>query len=990
MSTTKRWALHGSVSGCIDYVTQPHKTEDEYLITGINCGVATAKEQMEMTRRKFHIDSSENDRVGYHIIQSFSLEDDVEPETANEIGCRLVEELYEGYEAIVATHVDRLHIHNHIVINSVNKKTGLKLSDRLASKEGLYNLRRKNDELSRAYGLSTLDDSRISRFKKNKYLYRPNSNKEHIREKLTSNLMKADSLEELAELMRDDDYDVLVEPDTLKVRNSNEETRTNHHYIRTETLNDGEYSKENIERFYECGKPSYNGKPLIGFIDEQIYEKKMDSLDGMPEEQSDIIPSVSQDDESRKEDDEYSKELAYLDHDPSAELFMSDQSYYDFIPEYQEPEEDAFIMDNGFFELIDESDTDSELRDISYYESLMKEGNDNLVLENFSVTMIDPSEEVLGMDDFIYTRETDRINQMHTQEQYLDSLEDTDNIQDVSDTFDITISKKLIIDELEKANGYFIKIPQTNSRYYMYMDKEGCIESSNEQILYSSIDLNRNYRIYNLNGEYLKIMSGKELRNYWNKKKRKESKKFRESRYRNKSDNDSRENDRTAPEDNDTEKTSDSKSGSEEKQNSQSESKPVRDSSSGQNKSGNRFWQRRNRAGMFGNRKPEIRSVRSYTEENGDSSPKTREADMMKVDNRVSAYNNSRTLIDVHRNQHIERPISSQTLAKVQATARYQNYQDRMLSQLLASKKLSTFADVAKERMRLMNDIEYFNEKISDDSAFIKKINEIKTAINIYNRYHLINEKNEKLIKSGSKPLSSAYLKELMQFRMASDFLAKEFRTRNPTFNDVRGFHVMTQLKIREFNQYRAIVKNKTAELNVLNDYAENEDISKRGNVSGFTFARKRISPVYSEQDIAEMENDELNQYFNLPDRITEKVEIVIPYLDYTGEFSICDIINRTNEACHIYLDSDSIYTLHDEMGNELEVTGERIQEMIEDAKNRSYRKYKGKTSSPRNKYASKYTRKLESEKRKTKDSDKDKEQERNGSDNRDSEIDII
>ena len=66
MPIIKRKALHGDIGASLNYITQDNKTDNQTLVSSNNCGVATAKEEMEMVRRKFHQDTNDkNDRVGY-------------------------------------------------------------------------------------------------------------------------------------------------------------------------------------------------------------------------------------------------------------------------------------------------------------------------------------------------------------------------------------------------------------------------------------------------------------------------------------------------------------------------------------------------------------------------------------------------------------------------------------------------------------------------------------------------------------------------------------------------------------------------------------------------------------------------------------------------------------------------------------------------------------------------------------------------------------
>lgn len=137
----------------IDYCTQPYKTQmderTEY-ITGINCVPECAKESFLATQKVF---GCEADGVRfYHYVQSFSPEENVSPEIVHEIGRELAK-YFGKREIIVATHIDREHLHNHFVINSYDFETGKKLH---MNKESLKELRDLSDEICKRYGLSVL------------------------------------------------------------------------------------------------------------------------------------------------------------------------------------------------------------------------------------------------------------------------------------------------------------------------------------------------------------------------------------------------------------------------------------------------------------------------------------------------------------------------------------------------------------------------------------------------------------------------------------------------------------------------------------------------------------------------------------------------------------------------------------------------------------------------------------------------------------------
>ena len=93
----------------LDYVMDKRKTDD-LLISGVHCTPETALDEFLFVKRKF---KKEDGRQYYHIVQSFSPEDDITPEIAHEIGVQL-SEYFKGYQIVIATHVDKGHIHNHI------------------------------------------------------------------------------------------------------------------------------------------------------------------------------------------------------------------------------------------------------------------------------------------------------------------------------------------------------------------------------------------------------------------------------------------------------------------------------------------------------------------------------------------------------------------------------------------------------------------------------------------------------------------------------------------------------------------------------------------------------------------------------------------------------------------------------------------------------------------------------------------------------------
>ena len=108
----------------IVYTADPEKTDTVRFVTTLNCRSAeTAFAAMQKTKKKY---KKTGGVLGYHFIQSFAP-GEVTPEQAHEIGCEFARRLFgEDFEAVIGTHLDKAHPHNHIVVNSVSRTDGHK------------------------------------------------------------------------------------------------------------------------------------------------------------------------------------------------------------------------------------------------------------------------------------------------------------------------------------------------------------------------------------------------------------------------------------------------------------------------------------------------------------------------------------------------------------------------------------------------------------------------------------------------------------------------------------------------------------------------------------------------------------------------------------------------------------------------------------------------------------------------------------------------
>ena len=156
MAITKILARNGGLKNAIDYVMNGDKTEEQLLVTTQICSQSTAYEDMLATKQLY---GKEDGVQCYHLIQSFRP-GEATPEQALEIAQELVQEVIPDHEAVIGVHVDREHIHAHIVFNSVAWTSGEKYN---STRESYYAIRKISDRLCQEHGLSVLPEQNQGR-----------------------------------------------------------------------------------------------------------------------------------------------------------------------------------------------------------------------------------------------------------------------------------------------------------------------------------------------------------------------------------------------------------------------------------------------------------------------------------------------------------------------------------------------------------------------------------------------------------------------------------------------------------------------------------------------------------------------------------------------------------------------------------------------------------------------------------------------------------
>ncbi len=189
MAVTKIWNIKGRAESPLEYITNPEKTlreftesekqaladviayaanedktEQFFYTTGINCSVEFARDQFNATKIRF---GKIGGNVAYHASQSFR-EGEVTPDEAHAIGVQLARELWgDRFQMVVATHVNTKCTHNHIVINSVSFRDGLKFHD---CKDTYRQLKEASDRICLERGLSIVESPKGKGV--NQYVYK--------------------------------------------------------------------------------------------------------------------------------------------------------------------------------------------------------------------------------------------------------------------------------------------------------------------------------------------------------------------------------------------------------------------------------------------------------------------------------------------------------------------------------------------------------------------------------------------------------------------------------------------------------------------------------------------------------------------------------------------------------------------------------------------------------------------------------------------------
>ena len=209
MAVTKIKPIRGTVNKAIAYIIDASKTDDELLVSSFGCAASdAAAKEFEWTRNLAAQHGSQIPKViARHLIQSFDV-GEVSPEVAHEIGKQLADEWLKGkYEYVIATHIDKGHVHNHIIFNAVNF---VDYHAYRSNKRTYRELRQLSDEICKEHGLSVIPPSQNKGMEYKEYSEnkRGTSWKQKLKQTIDRCVIMAKDYDEFLKMMQEAGYEI--------------------------------------------------------------------------------------------------------------------------------------------------------------------------------------------------------------------------------------------------------------------------------------------------------------------------------------------------------------------------------------------------------------------------------------------------------------------------------------------------------------------------------------------------------------------------------------------------------------------------------------------------------------------------------------------------------------------------------------------------------------------------------------------------------------
>ena len=208
MAVTKIKAIRGTLSKAIAYILNPEKTDEKLLVSSYGCASETAAREFEWTRRIAEQKGMNPVRIiARHVIQSFEI-GEVTPELAHEIGKQFADEILGGkYEYVLTTHIDKDHVHNHLIFNAVDF---VNYHAYKSYKRIYYDMREVSDRLCKENGLSVIPPSQNKGMSYKEYTEakRGTSWKQKLKQTIDRLVITAKDYDDFLRLMQEAGYEI--------------------------------------------------------------------------------------------------------------------------------------------------------------------------------------------------------------------------------------------------------------------------------------------------------------------------------------------------------------------------------------------------------------------------------------------------------------------------------------------------------------------------------------------------------------------------------------------------------------------------------------------------------------------------------------------------------------------------------------------------------------------------------------------------------------
>lgn len=270
MAVTKIKAIRGTLSKAIAYILNPEKTDEKLLVSSYGCASETAAREFEWTRKIAEQKGMNPVRIiARHVIQSFEI-GEVTPELAHEIGKQFADEILGGkYEYVLTTHIDKDHVHNHLIFNAVDF---VDYHAYKSYKRIYYDMREVSDRLCKENGLSVIPPSQNKGMSYKEYTEakRGTSWKQKLKQTIDRLVITAKDYDDFLRLMQEAGYE--IKPGKyISFRAEGQER-----FTRSKTIGEN-YTEERIKERIAGRTPRRNrrqtvpkGISLIGDIQERI------------------------------------------------------------------------------------------------------------------------------------------------------------------------------------------------------------------------------------------------------------------------------------------------------------------------------------------------------------------------------------------------------------------------------------------------------------------------------------------------------------------------------------------------------------------------------------------------------------------------------------------------------------------------------------------------------------------------------------------------